>query len=430
MRKFIKRTGRNDRPQVWLIGVDESNPRKYISRWGLEGGAMQETSDEPGDCGDPTHCDYKTAEEYVFVCIERDIKKKIESGYVEVIDGKEVATAATQIDFNRLPKNLCFYKPNKSISDKEIKNLRKKNCVWTRKRDGMMHIAVKNNDWQIYSRRMDIETEKYPHVINALNELNIPDKTILLGEMCFIEDNYADNFKKVSRICRSKKDLALSYQGIINSTEVIGKLNYYIFDIAFYENNDLSNKTFGYRLNILNELFKNKLTDSKLLKEFHVAPVEIYNTDFDKDIQLAKKLKIEGFVVVDLDSVFGDKMYSFDGKSSRPKGSYKRKPSNEQEFFITGVYEGSGRNKGKLGGFSISQINPLTGLEISCGECGGGFTDQQREEYWDDKENMIGKTIKVEFDSRQTGTFALRFPVFLGITDKVAAECVAEDIDE
>jgi len=42
-------------------------------------------------------------------------------------------------------------------------------------------------------------------------------------------------------------------------------------------------------------------------------------------------------------------------------------------------------------------------------------------------------TIKVEFDSRQPakdGSYALRFPVFKGFSDKKPEECVAQGLEE
>ena len=85
---------------------------------------------------------------------------------------------------------------------------------------------------------------------------------------------------------------------------------------------------------------------------------------------------------------------------------------------------------GRLGGFCIEQIHPDTGVRIDCGKCGGGFTDDQRKEFFKMADDLIDKTIKVEFDSRlpeNDGTFALRFPEFKGFADKDIDECIAQE---
>jgi len=460
MREFKKTTGRNKRPVVWRAFIDAKDPTTYVIQWGLEDGAIQETRDSPGTCGVEGHSDFQSAEDYAVFCMNREIRKKTEQGYIEYINGKPVDDVASAIDFTKpLPKNLCFYKPKKEIAEKSVIKLDEEGrAIWTLKRDGMMHISVRRDgEWEIYSRRMDLVTESYPHIVEALESLDLPDNTILLGEMCFLNDDGSDNFKNVSKICRSKSDLALAYQGLQDFQKrkqgepTLGKVSYYVFDVAFYAGRDLiSNEPVRRRLVVLKEIFE-KLDDrlkvstgrkapreliiresrlrEGMLRQRFIAPVKIYQTTAKEDLALAKHLKAEGFVLLDAEAKYGDRAYSFDGKAQRPDGIWKRKPKYEDEFIITGYYEGTGRNRGKLGGFTIEQVHPETGERIDCGKCGGGFTDQQREELFND-DNLLEQTIKIEFDSRQpenNGIFALRFPEFKGFADKEPDECVAQE---
>lgn len=459
-REFRKTTGRAARPNVWRIGIDPSDPAVVVTRWGLLDGAMQETRDRPGDCGTQGHANYQTAEEYAKFCMSRDIRKKLESGYVEHVDGKPVGKAATSISFGRsLPKNLTFYKPRTEISDKKLAKLEKDGrAVWTLKRDGMMHVAIKHGGrWEIYTRRMDPATERFPHVVDALERLGLPDETILLGEIVLLRDDGTDDYKGTSRICRSDPDLSLAYQGLgqfpddAKDTTVLGKAGFYVFDVAFHGGADLASKEkVRRRLGLLRKVFSRldtelsletglrsdrraHLSESKrreaMLRRHCVGPVKLYRTSSAEDLDLAKDLKIEGFVVIDADAVYGDRGYSFDGKAQRPDGIWKRKPKLEDEFIVSDVYEGTGRNMGRLGGFYIQQVHPETGERVGCGKCGGGFTDEQRERFWAERAQVVGKTIKVEFDSRQepkNGAWAVRFPVFKGWADKRPDECVAQ----
>jgi len=459
MRKFIKTTGRNKKNQVWYIGIDQKDKISYIIKWGQIGGNIQMTSGRPGSCGVKGHIDYQSPEEYVIFCMEREIRKKEEQGYVEYINNKPVKKVITSIDFSKpLPKNLCFNKPVKDISEKKLNSLSKKNkIIWTLKRDGMMHIAVKAKGiWEIYTRRMDLATDKFPHIVNALNELKAPNNSIFLGEMVYLKLNRLDDFVSTSRICRSDVDLALAYQGLgkfpkdFKEKNILGKMRYYVFDVAFLNSKDIiTTYPVSKRLELLTKYFSNidslnittgigttsEIMDkewqlrSDMLWNKYIAPLQIIKTNVEEDLELAKSSNIEGFVILNIDAKYGDKAYSFDGKAQRPDGVYKRKPKWEEEFIISDVYEGSGKNRGKLGGFFIEQIHPKTGDKILCGKCGGGFSDKQREDFWNKRNELIGNTIKIEFDSRQlpkNGSYALRFPVFKYFSDKVPNECIAQ----
>jgi hypothetical protein len=121
LREFRKETGRGTRPNVWFIGCDPENSEVIVTKWGVLNGAVQETRDRPGSCGVEGHADYQTASEYVTFCIDREIRKKTECGYVEWVDGKPLSKVATHIDFDvSLPKNLSFYKPKIERNDAYI----------------------------------------------------------------------------------------------------------------------------------------------------------------------------------------------------------------------------------------------------------------------------------------------------------------------
>jgi len=463
-REFRKETGRNSRSNIWFTEIDPSDPEVVVTKWGLLDGALQETRDRPGSCGVEGNADFQNTKQYAIFCMERDIRKKKEQGYVEWINGKPLTKVATTIDFVKsLPKNLSFYKPQTKIDDQKLAKLHLLGrAIWTLKRDGMMHVAVRaGGKWEIYSRRMDLATERFPHIIESLGKLHLQDGTILLGEMTLLKDNGRDDFKGTSRICRSDPDLALAYQGLGSFPQghadkvVLGKISYYVFDIAFLHNQDgVREREVCKRLEMLRRIFmefdpelspnstgqgasiRELMAESKrrerMLRIHHIAPLKIFHASPETDIEIAKKLGIEGFVVLDADAIYGDKGYSFDGKAQRPEGIWKRKPKCEDEFIVVDVYEGTGKNMGKLGGLYLEQIHPDTGKRINCGKCGGGFTDEQRDELWHGK-TLANSTVKVEFDSRQPakdGSYALRFPVFKGAADKKPEECIAQDLGE
>jgi len=81
----------------------------------------------------------------------------------------------------------------------------------------------------------------------------------------------------------------------------------------------------------------------------------------------------------------------------------KVKKEETLDIPITGIVEGTGRNKGRLGAF-----------ETALGNVGSGLTDKQREEYF--TEDLIGTYIEVKY-MELTKEGKLRQPIFLRLRD-------------
>jgi hypothetical protein len=79
----------------------------------------------------------------------------------------------------------------------------------------------------------------------------------------------------------------------------------------------------------------------------------------------------------------------------------KVKSDYTEDLVITGMVEGKGRLKGKLGK-----------LETLNGEVGTGFTDQERGEIWASKEALIGTYVEVKY-TEKTKNNKLRNPRFI-----------------
>lgn len=98
----------------------------------------------------------------------------------------------------------------------------------------------------------------------------------------------------------------------------------------------------------------------------------------------------------------------------RTKQLLKVKKFRTADVRVTGVYEGTGKNTGRLGGIYI-EFEHL-GKKWNCG-VGSGFTDEERELYWNNKEMLLGKIVEVkyfEISSDADGNYSMRFPVWLG----------------
>lgn len=91
----------------------------------------------------------------------------------------------------------------------------------------------------------------------------------------------------------------------------------------------------------------------------------------------------------------------------------KLKPFIEVSLEVKEVEIGTGRNEGRLGAFVCEGIDD--GKTI-CVNVGSGFSDADRDSYWDGREEIVGKIVEVRADAitqNQDGSYSLRFPRFL-----------------
>jgi DNA ligase-1 len=91
----------------------------------------------------------------------------------------------------------------------------------------------------------------------------------------------------------------------------------------------------------------------------------------------------------------------------------KMKPFIEVSLEITNVEEGTGKNEGRLGAFVCSGVDDGRQITVNVGS---GFSDDDRIEYWANRDTQLGQVVEVRADAitqNQDGTYSLRFPRFL-----------------
>ena len=93
----------------------------------------------------------------------------------------------------------------------------------------------------------------------------------------------------------------------------------------------------------------------------------------------------------------------------------KQKPFIEVSLTVTAVEEGTGKNEGRLGALICEGEDDGKVIHVNVGS---GFTDEQRTEYWIDKDNMLGQIVEVRADAATRNQdsediYSLRFPRFL-----------------
>ena len=106
--------------------------------------------------------------------------------------------------------------------------------------------------------------------------------------------------------------------------------------------------------------------------------------------------------------------------TKRTSDLLKVKDFYEADVLVKDVFEGTGKYAGTLGGVIID----YKGYDI---RVGSGFSDDERDHYWTNEDEIVGKIIAVQYfeetNNQNDDSISLRFPTFKGIrTDKTVAD--------
>ena len=120
--------------------------------------------------------------------------------------------------------------------------------------------------------------------------------------------------------------------------------------------------------------------------------------------QLAINGGYEGIMIKDPDAGY---------ECKRSVAWLKLKPFIEVSLEVIAVEEGTGRNVGKLGALVCEGEDDGKRILVNVGS---GFSDNNRDDYWVAREEVVGKVVEVRADAvtqNQDGSYSLRFPRFL-----------------
>ena len=112
----------------------------------------------------------------------------------------------------------------------------------------------------------------------------------------------------------------------------------------------------------------------------------------------------EGVMIKDIDAPY---------ECKRTHSWLKAKPFIEITLKVVDVEQGTGRNEGRLGAVIVEGEDDGYNYRLNCGS---GFTDSQRDEFWIKRTDLIGQLIEIRADARtksqDSETYSLRFPRF------------------
>ena len=145
----------------------------------------------------------------------------------------------------------------------------------------------------------------------------------------------------------------------------------------------------------------------------HVQALEWEDVDLDttegqeRFVQLNKTAVdggYEGVMIKDIDAPY---------ECKRTHAWLKAKPFIEITLKVVDVEEGTGRNEGRLGAVIVEGEDDGYNYRLNCGS---GFTDDQRDQFWAERTSLIGNLIEIRADARtksqDSDTYSLRFPRF------------------
>lgn len=197
--------------------------------------------------------------------------------------------------------------------------------------------------------------------------------------------------------------------GILNSDNVNKTvICYTIFDMIPVKDFDALKPqvTYRYRRDILNQ-FAERIADTD--GAVKVLPVLYHGTNQSKIEELLEQMVREDKegLMINTDAPY---------RRTRHKGILKVKRFYTMDLPIIRCEEGTGRLSGTLGAFVLKYKEN----EV---KVGSGFTDEQREQFWNNRDDMEGLLCEVKYkeisQDKGTGLESLQFPVFVGIrTDK------------
>lgn len=275
------------------------------------------------------------------------------------------------------------------LKQKDIDKLN--NIYVTEKLDGVRTIAMwssNDNSFKLFSR----SGKEFTGFDDILNDLNNLDKGFVYDGEMLIKDGSEkaeDSFRETMKII-----------GADNSDRSLVAFN--IFDVIDNDGFSIGESKLSYkdRRDIIDSL---PTTDNIL-----TVPVLLIANDFEEIKDKFNELVSGGAEGVMLNKA--DSKYL----SKRHNGILKYKQVYDSEGIVQGVFEGSGEATGKLGGIIVNYKETTVRI-------GTGFTDQQRTEYWNNPDLIIGKLAQYRYTSvshnQNNDEVSLRFARFISLRE-------------
>jgi len=391
---------------IWL----ESDKQTVTVEWGLVGKSLQTSSDKAVPKGKVGTKGFKDA----FICAQenydKQVRKKTEEGYAPSMT-EEVSNADPLIGLTKT------FVPAKPLNSAKEGQLEKADAAGTlliqRKRDGRRHLVLKTRkgDIRIYSRRIEEVTANMPGLVKALGSMNIPNGTILDGEVIVDRDG-VDDYRATGTFTNPAQDPNESAERAADLP-----VAFMVFDVLYNAGDACWALPYSERYAIMNDMLRGRSFGA-----VHLA--QNLDLTLEQAQKLARKEKWEGLICW-----FADKgSFVRDGGKPKRCNAAKWKPVKENDFIATSYFFGSGELSKVAGGLELAELDPDTGEMRTAGKVGTGFDAAKRREILKWKFPCV---VEVKYDKQEPDSGKLRFPVFLRLRDdKGVDECIGIELEE
>ena len=320
---------------------------------------------------------YQPYEETILRILDRDLKVRVDASLINKVYPGCIPTFKVALAYS--------YKDHKDKVDFQ-------KDVWlaSRKYDGNRLLTEITTDIKCYSRKGEEFTtlDELKKLIRA--GLITTDQYVLDGEVCIVDSSGLEHFSDLARL-------------INRDNYTIEHPRYYVFDVLTKEEFDAGESSVPLlaRLARFSKVI-NDATQSIVLAPQHIIENEEHMMSLFDD---ALSHQWEGLIIRK------DTGY----KATRSADMLKVKKFQDAEYVVEGVVPGKKRmlvngvdtERDVLSAFIINHKG--TSVYV-----GSGLSDDQRLYYFDHPEELIGKTVTVQYfqeTENLNGTTSLRFPV-------------------
>lgn len=265
-------------------------------------------------------------------------------------------------------------------------------CIST-KLDGGRLVGIKEDGNISFFTRQGQPMEGLNDIAEELKDF-LPDNYVLDGELLLEnKDNLPSKDLYRETMKESRKD-GIKKNLIFNAFDIL--------PLDEFKKGKSKDKCFK-RKEFLHSLFTKEYKWIKEVESLYIG------NDISKIEELLNKAieRDEEGVMVNLDLPY---------ECKRTSNILKVKKFNEADVRVVDIYEGTGRNIGKLGGITI-QFS-YEGETYEC-NLGSGFSDEERLLYFNNPDLLIGKIVTIGYfeisQDSKTKLYSLRFPTWKGI---------------
>lgn len=265
--------------------------------------------------------------------------------------------------------------------------MNKPEIIITQKLDGVRCVALKSgNNVELLSR----SGQQMTGFIEVEQELRTLPDGVYDGEMLADAsiDNSLDLFSTTIMTARTKSN---------NKINMSYNVFDYVKNISDFMNGNLNENCRNRKKELENIV---KTGNCKHIKYVPVLYDGVYNGSIiDKMLDTVLELKGEGLMINLVDAPYQKK---------RTNDILKVKKMQTVDLRVVDLFEGKGSLKGTLGGVVVNFKGSQVGV-------GSGFSNDQRNDFWQHPEKIFGKIVEVQYfeeSKDKTGKPSLRFPVF------------------